>query len=199
MFLLVSQDCVSGCWRSLLPWVSWFNLRLIESLLMRPQVSDITLNRWHSSLWRSSTKGSPVISAQHPSLRPTSGYLHRRGRTSDHCCNWIDIKPRVQLWFLNCSCPSWWHPANVLNQKFSGELISNVETLVYTSEWWSSLTVICVGWSDLYFGVRVRSFNQNLVGLRNPSGPRSMTHFYAQVCAGTDLLHSTVRIFVLRS
>lgn len=50
--------------------------------------------------------------------------------------------------------------------------------------------MICVGLSDLYFGVRVRSFNQNLVELRNQSGPRSMTHVYAQVCVGTDLLHS---------
>lgn len=103
---------------------------------------------------------------------------------------WIDIKPRVQLWILNCSCPSWWHPANVLNQNFSGELISNVEILVYFSEWRSSLAMICVGLSDLDFGVRVRSFNQNVVELRNQSGPRSMTHIYAQVCVGTDLLHS---------
>lgn len=158
---------------------------------MQPQVSGVTLNRWHSSLWHCSTKGSRVISAQHPSLRPTSGYLHRRGRTSDHCCNSESIiKPRVQLWTLNCSCPGWWHPANVLNQNVSGELISNVEVLVYISEWCSSLAMIGVGLSVLYFGVSVRSFNQNLVEFRTQSGPHSMMHFYVQVCAGTDLLHS---------
>lgn len=50
--------------------------------------------------------------------------------------------------------------------------------------------MIGVGLSVLYFGVSVRSFNQNLVEFRTQSGPRSMMHFYVQVCAGTDLLHS---------
>ena len=119
VFPSLSQDFVSGCQRSLPPWISCFYLCLVESLSTQ-QVLNATLNSF-SSLRHSSAKDSQVIPARRRMglldrsilhCRPTSGYLHMNERSSDLLIIVlfrINIKPRVRFWILMCSCLIWCH------------------------------------------------------------------------------------------